>query len=183
MKIVGENPPIFGSNTTPDSPIPPEDKLMSINDAEARCARWRDRGLTTVLVNGAFDMLHVGHLRYLADAKGRADILIAAVNSDHSVGLSKGPLRPILPEAERVEILSHLWMIDVIVLFDSSSVAPILERLRPTFHAKGTDYSVDSVPEREVVAAYGGRTVICGDPKDHATTDVIGIILKRFGER
>ena len=143
---------------------------------------WRDQGLTVVLVNGAFDVLHVGHLRYLEAAAAHGDRLVAAVNSDLSVRLSKSELRPIIPEAERVEILSHLWMVDRICLFDSPSVAPVLEMLKPQIHAKGTDYTIDTVPEREVVAAYGGRTIICGDPKDHATTDLIGIILDRFGK-
>jgi rfaE bifunctional protein nucleotidyltransferase chain/domain len=144
-------------------------------------ARWRTAGLTTVLVNGAFDMLHVGHLRYLAAAREHADRLVAAVNSDVSVQASKGERRPIIPETERVEILSHLWMVDRICLFDSATVGPVLELLEPEVHAKGTDYTVDSVPERTVVESYGGRTVICGDPKDHATTDLIGVIVERFG--
>jgi len=127
-------------------------------------------------------VLHVGHLRYLEAAAAHGDRLVAAVNSDLSVRLSKSELRPIIPEAERVEILSHLWMVDRICLFDSPSVAPVLEMLKPQIHAKGTDYTIDTVPEREVVAAYGGRTAICGDPKDHATTDLIGIILDRFGK-
>jgi rfaE bifunctional protein nucleotidyltransferase chain/domain len=159
----------------------PDAKLRSIEALAEECARWRAEGRTTVLVNGAFDMIHVGHLRYLAEAKGHADRLIAAVNSDVSVRLSKGPDRPIIPEGERVEILSHLWMVDRICLFDSLTVAPVLEALEPDLHAKGTDYTVDTVPERTVVEAYGGRTVICGDPKDHATTDLIGLILRRFG--
>lgn len=161
--------------------ILPEDKLRPIDELERQCARWRDRGDTVVLANGAFDVLHVGHLRYLAGAHALGDRLVVAVNSDHSVRLSKGALRPIIPESERVEILSHLWMVDRLCLFDSHTMAPVLERLRPQVHAKGTDYTVDSVPERDVVAAYGGRTAICGDPKDHATTDVIQIILDRFG--
>ena len=161
----------------------PEDKLRTIDELAAECQRWRAAGATTVLVNGAFDMLHVGHLRYLAEARAQADSLIAAVNSDVSVQASKGTTRPIIPEDERVEILSHLWMVDRICLFDSVTVGPVLEALRPDVHAKGTDYSVDTVPERSVVEAYGGRTVICGDPKNHATTDLIGIILDRFGSR
>ncbi|HSO24100.1 MAG TPA: adenylyltransferase/cytidyltransferase family protein [Chondromyces sp.] len=162
---------------------PPERKLRSIDALAEECAAWRERGLDVVLVNGAFDVLHVGHLRYLAAARALGDRLVAAVNSDHSVQLSKGALRPIIPENERVEILSHLWMVDRICLFDDLTVAPVLERLMPAVHAKGTDYTVDSVPERAVVAAYGGRTAICGDPKDHATTDLIGIILDRFGNK
>jgi rfaE bifunctional protein nucleotidyltransferase chain/domain len=161
----------------------PELKLRTLDELEAECAGWRERGLEVVLVNGAFDLLHVGHLRYLAAARALGDRLVAAVNSDASVQLSKGSLRPILPEAERVEILSHLWMVDRICLFDGLTVTPVLNRLRPSIHAKGTDYTVETVPEREAVAAFGGRTAICGDPKDHATTDLIDIIVDRFGNR
>ena len=159
----------------------PRAKLRTVDELAEECRMWRNQGLTVVLVNGAFDVLHVGHLRYLEAAAALGDHLVAAVNSDLSVRLSKNELRPIIPGAERVEILSHLWMIDRICLFDSPSVAPVLEMLKPQIHAKGTDYTIDTVPEREVVAAYGGRTAICGDPKDHATTDLIGIILDRFG--
>ena len=159
----------------------PENKLRTLDELAEECAGWREQGLTVVLVNGAFDVLHVGHLRYLAAAYAHGDRLVAAVNSDLSVQLSKGELRPIIPETERVEILSHLWMVDRICLFDSTTVSPVLHRLQPQVHAKGTDYTVETVPEREVVESYGGRTVICGDPKDHATTDLIGIIVERFG--
>lgn len=161
----------------------PLGKLRSMEQMAEDCLRWRKQGLTTVLVNGAFDLLHVGHLRYLADASSHADRLIAAVNTDTSVQSSKGPSRPIVPQAERVEILAHLAVVDAIVLFDTQTVAPVLEILKPDFHAKGTDYLVSTVPERTVVEAYGGRTVICGDPKDHATTDVVATILERFGPR
>ena len=161
----------------------PEDKLRTIEALVEEVGGWRSKGQTTVLVNGAFDMLHVGHLRYLAGAKEHADHLIAAVNSDASIRSSKGDTRPIIPEGERVEILSNLWMVDRICLFDDATVGPVLELLKPDIHAKGTDYTADNVPERHVVAAYGGRTVICGDPKDHATTDLIGIIIERFGRQ
>jgi len=160
-----------------------EAKLRALDDLAAECAGWREQGLRVVLVNGAFDLLHVGHVRYLAGARAHGDRLVAAVNSDTSVRDSKGPGRPIMPELERVEILSHLWMIDRICLFDEPTVARLLEKLRPEVHAKGTDYTVDTVPERDVVQAYGGQTVICGDPKDHATTDLIGVIVGRFCER
>lgn len=156
-------------------------KVRSFDQMIEDCQQWRKDGLTFVLVNGAFDLLHVGHLRYLDDAASHADRLIAAVNTDQSVQASKGPLRPIVPQAERVEILAHMSMVDAIVLFDTPTVAPVLELLKPDLHAKGTDYSVSTVPERKVVEAYGGRTVICGDAKDHATTDVVGTILERFG--
>jgi rfaE bifunctional protein nucleotidyltransferase chain/domain len=161
----------------------PADKLRPLDELVQECRRWREQGLRVVLVNGAFDLLHAGHVRYLAAAHEHGDLLVAAVNSDLSVRRLKGPGRPIVPESERIEILSHLWMIDRICLFDDPTVAPVLDALRPHVHAKGTDYSVDTVPERHVVAAYGGETVICGDPKDHATTDLIGTILERLGNR
>ena len=162
--------------------VRPEDKLCTLEELDLECSEWRGEGLDVVLVNGAFDVLHVGHVRYLAAARALGDRLVAAVNSDASVRLGKGALRPIIPESERVEILSHLWMVDRICLFDEPTVGPVLDRLRPAVHAKGTDYRVDTVPEREVVAASGGRTVICGDPKDHATTDLISVIVDRFGK-
>jgi rfaE bifunctional protein nucleotidyltransferase chain/domain len=160
---------------------PPESKLTPLDGLVDECARWRQRGFKVVLVNGAFDLLHVGHLRYLASASELGDRLIAAVNSDRSVRQCKRPGRPIMPQAERVEILSHLWMVDRICLFDDPTVAQVLEALRPDVHAKGTDYTVETVPEREVVEAYGGETVICGDPKNHASTDLIATIVERFG--
>lgn len=163
--------------------IAPEVKLRPLADLAEECASWRERGLRVVLVNGAFDLLHVGHVRYLADARTHGDRLIAAVNSDSSVREAKGHGRPIMPELERVEILSHLWMIDRICLFDEPTVTRVLETLRPDVHAKGTDYTVDTVPERAVVKAYGGETVICGDPKDHATTDLIDVILVQVRDR
>lgn len=158
----------------------PTDKLTTLEDLVAERDTWRRRGCTVVLANGAFDLLHVGHVRYLAGARAAGDVLIVAVNSDASVRLSKGPSRPVVSQAERVELLSHLWMVDRMCLFDGLTVSPILEALRPDVHAKGTDYTIDTVPEREVMRAIGGRTVIVGDPKDHATTDVIATILERF---
>ena len=161
----------------------PAAKLRPLASLAQECVAWRQQGLRVVLVNGAFDLLHVGHIRYLAGARAHGDRVIAAVNSDSSVRASKGPGRPIMPELERVEVLSHLWMIDRICLFDEPTVAQVLQTLRPEVHAKGTDYTLESVPERDVVRAYGGETVICGDPKDHATTDLIGVIVDRFCDR
>lgn len=158
----------------------------SVRTVEAladECARWRRAGDVVVLANGAFDLLHVGHVRYLAGARAHGDRLIVAVNSDRSVRSSKGAGRPIVPEEERVEIVASLRGVDRVCLFDTPTVAPVLEALRPAVHAKGTDYTADTVPERNVVAAYGGETVIVGDPKDHATSDVIATILERFRVR
>jgi rfaE bifunctional protein nucleotidyltransferase chain/domain len=156
-------------------------KLRTLDELRLECEGWRARGQVVVLTNGAFDMLHVGHIRYLAAARALGDRLVCAVNSDLSVRLGKGPRRPIIPEMERVEILAALSVVDRIVLFDDETVGGVLQALRPEIHAKGTDYTVDSVPERSVVQAWGGRTAICGDPKDHASTDIITTILERFG--
>lgn len=139
-----------------------------------------DRSRSVVLANGVFDLFHVGHLRYLAAAAEEADILVVAVNSDASTRAYKGPDRPIIPEDERAEIVGALACVDHVLVFDSDTVVPILEALRPEVHAKGTDYTTETVPERHVVRAYGGRTAICGDPKDHSSTE---LIARRRGQR
>ena len=141
--------------------------------------RARAEGKTIVFANGAFDLLHVGHVRYLEAARREGGWLAVGVNTDDSVRRAKGPGRPILPEAERAEIVAALAAVDAVVLFEEDSPAVLIAALKPDVHAKGTDYTAATVPEREVVAAYGGRTVIVGDPKDHATTDVIGAIRNR----
>lgn len=158
----------------------PAEKLVSRRCAAELADAVRASGRVVVLANGAFDMLHVGHARYLAAARAEGDVLFVAVNSDASVRGLKGPTRPIVPETERAEILSHFVCVDWIVLFDEPTVAEIMREIRPHVHAKGTDYTPETVPERAVVAEWGGRTAICGDPKDHATTDLIGEILRRF---
>ena len=159
----------------------PPGKLIPLATARELAAQARAEGRTVVLANGAFDLLHVGHIRYLAAARELGDLLIVAVNSDRSVRAYKGPTRPVIPEAERLEILSYLDCVDWLVLFHEETVAEVLRALRPHVHAKGTDYTPDTVPEREVMAGWGGRTVVCGDPKDHATSDLIGEIVRRFG--
>ncbi len=155
-------------------------KRISLGEARVLAEGMRRAGKRVVVANGAFDMLHVGHVRYLAAARAAGDVLFVALNSDVSVRGSKGPQRPIVPEDERAEILSHLDCVDWIVLFDEPTVAEVLRALKPHVHAKGTDYTVATVPERDVVAEWGGETRICGDPKDHATTDLVAEILKRF---
>ncbi len=141
-------------------------------------ARQRAEGRRIVFANGAFDLLHVGHVRYLEAARREGDWLAVGVNSDRSVQSGKGKGRPILPEAERAEIVSALACVDAVVVFDEDSPAELLSRLKPDVHAKGTDYTATSVPERDVVTSYGGKTAIVGDPKDHATTDLIERIRK-----
>jgi len=159
----------------------PPAKLVPLATARELTAQARAEGRTVVVANGAFDLLHVGHVRYLAAARELGDLLVVAVNSDRSVRAYKGPTRPVIPEDERIEILAHLDCVDWLVTFDEATVAEVLRQLRPDVHAKGTDYTPDTVPERDVVAEWGGRTVVCGDPKDHATTDLIGEIVRRFG--
>jgi rfaE bifunctional protein nucleotidyltransferase chain/domain len=134
----------------------------------------RAKGRTIVLANGAFDMLHVGHLRYLQGAAEVGDFLLVAVNSDASVRRSKGETRPIVPEAERAELVAGLSAPDAVVIFASETVEPVIEALRPNVHAKGTDYTADSVPEAALVRSLGGEVRIVGDPKDHSTTEMIG---------
>jgi len=158
-------------------------KLVSVEIAARIAEAARRAGGTVVMANGAFDMLHAGHVRYLHAARALGTVLIVAVNSDASVRAAKGPDRPIVPEAERAELLTHLECVDWIVLFDEPTVTEMLRALRPRIHAKGTDYTPETVPERAVVAEWGGRTEICGDAKEHATTDVIAIIVDRFSPR
>jgi rfaE bifunctional protein nucleotidyltransferase chain/domain len=139
-------------------------------------------GKRTVLANGCFDILHVGHVRYLEGARKLGDVLVVAINSDRSVRALKGPGRPILNEHERVALVSALRCVDHVVVFDEPDVTRVLEVLRPAVHAKGTDYTEASVPEREQVLAYGGQVRITGDPKDHSTRDVIRKILQTYGK-
>jgi rfaE bifunctional protein nucleotidyltransferase chain/domain len=146
-----------------------------------RVAQDRERGCTIALANGGFDLLHVGHVRYLEGARREADRLVVAINSDISVRASKGPTRPVLAESDRAELVAALRAVDYVVIFDEPTVAPLLELLRPDVHCKGTDYTVDTVPERETVRAYGGRIAIVGDPKDHSTTDLLSRL--RPGDR
>src|SRR5690242_14070163 len=151
-------------------------KILSCEQLLEAASKARASGRTIVFANGAFDLLHVGHVRYLEAARREGDWLAVGINSDASVARAKGPSRPILPEGERAEIVAALSAVDAVAIFEEDSPAALLAALRPDVHAKGTDYTAASVPERDVVASYGGRTAIVGDPKDHATTDVIARI-------
>ncbi len=134
----------------------------------------RREGASIVFANGHFDLLHVGHLRYLKAAKCEGDVLVVGLNDDDSVARLKGDRRPILPAAERAELVAGLAAVDYATVFSGDSPAPLLQSLRPDVHCKGTDYEdPQGVPEYEIVQAYGGRTVIVGDPKDHSTTDIL----------
>jgi len=139
-------------------------------------------GRKVVLANGCFDILHVGHVRYLEGARKLGDVLVVAINSDRSVRALKGDDRPILSENERVALVSALRCVDHVVVFDESDVTRVLDVLKPSVHAKGTDYTEATVPEREQVLAYGGQVRITGDPKDHSTRDVIRRILDTYGK-
>lgn len=146
-----------------------------VNESElaALVAEDRRAGRTVAFANGCFDLLHVGHVRYLEGAKREADRLIVAVNDDDSVRALKGPNRPILPGVARAALVAALRSVDYVVLFPDRTVDRLLGLLRPDVHCKGTDYTVDTVPERDAVRAYGGRIAIVGDPKDHSTRDVL----------
>jgi rfaE bifunctional protein nucleotidyltransferase chain/domain len=149
-------------------------EVLSQAELLARAAALRAAGRTVALANGHFDLLHVGHLRYLQAAKREADLLVVAVNDDDSVARLKGAGRPLVPAAERAELLAALDPVDFVVVFAGDSPAPLLAALRPEVHCKGTDYGTpERVPEYETVRAYGGRTALVGDPKDHATSDLI----------
>jgi rfaE bifunctional protein nucleotidyltransferase chain/domain len=148
-------------------------EILSRQELVARVADDRARGLTIAFANGGFDLLHVGHVRYLEAARREADRLIVAVNDDRSIQGLKGPSRPVLPEADRAELVAALRAVDYVVIFSEPTVSPLLELLRPDVHCKGTDYTVETVPERDTVRAYGGRIAIVGDPKDHSTTDLL----------
>ncbi len=145
-------------------------KLQGLAQLVEWRARWRAEGKTVALANGVFDLLHVGHVRYLEGARALADVLVVAVNSDASTRAYKGPGRPIIPEGERAELVAALACTDAVLVFDEPNVRGVIRALRPDVHVKGTDYTPDSIPEADEVRAYGGRTAVAGDPKDHSTT-------------
>jgi D-glycero-beta-D-manno-heptose 1-phosphate adenylyltransferase len=135
--------------------------------------QWRAAGEKIILTNGCFDVLHVGHVRYFRAAKELGGRVVVAVNSDASVRALKGEGRPRVPAAERAEVLAALADVDAVMIFDGLDVSEVIRQLRPDIHAKGTDYTAESVPEREVVIACGGRVEIVGDPKDHSSTELL----------
>jgi rfaE bifunctional protein nucleotidyltransferase chain/domain len=149
-------------------------EVLTRDELAARVARERAAGRTFAFANGAFDLLHVGHIRYLDGARREADRLIVAVNDDQSVRTLKGAGRPILPASDRAELVAALRSVDYVVVFHEPTVTALVELLRPDVHCKGTDYTVATVPERETVRSYGGRIAIVGDPKDHSTSDLVG---------
>ncbi len=156
-----------------------QDKIKTLDElAEIVCAA-KAEGKTVVLANGCFDLLHVGHTRYLKGAKEHGDVLIAALNSDESVRKLKGPGRPHISEQARLFMIAAIEFVDYVTIFDSTRVDDLLLKLKPDFHAKGTDYTEETVPEKDIVASYGGKVIITGDPKEHSSTDIISKIKSK----
>lgn len=154
-------------------------KIASLEEVAREAEALRRRGTVVVLANGIFDLVHVGHVRYLQGARREGDFLVVAVNGDDSARRLKGPGRPYQPAAERAEIVAALECVDRVVIFEEGDVIRVLRAIRPAVHAKGTDYTPESVPEREVTAELGGRTAIVGDPKDHSSTELLRAIRRR----
>ena len=151
--------------------------VLTLPELRRRIAELKAQGKKIAFANGHFDLLHVGHLRYLRAARAEGDVLVVAINDDASVTRLKGPGRPLVPAGERAELLAALEPVDFVVVFEGDSPAPLLADLQPDVHCKGTDYGApERVPEYEAVRAYGGRTALVGDPKDHATSDLIAKI-------
>jgi D-glycero-beta-D-manno-heptose 1-phosphate adenylyltransferase len=148
-------------------------KILERQQLRARVDEWRRIGERIVLANGNFDLLHVGHVRYLRGAKELGGKLVVAINSDESVRALKGEGRPVMPAEERAEIVAALGDVDAVVVFPELDVRALIREIRPDIQAKGTDYTVDSVPERDAVAQYGGRVAIVGDPKNHSTSEIL----------
>jgi D-glycero-beta-D-manno-heptose 1-phosphate adenylyltransferase len=156
-----------------NAPILTETELLRVASDE------RGHGKTIAFANGVFDVLHVGHVRYLQDASKEGDVLIVGVNGDDSVRAIKGEGRPLTNQRERAELVSAIRGVSYVTIFHDSSPARLIAVLKPDVHCKGTDYSVDTVPEREVVLAYGGRVAICGDPKEHSTSAILERMRRR----
>jgi len=153
-------------NRPNDAPI--LDRVLLVDEIE----RAKAAGSTVVLANGCFDLLHVGHIRYLAGAKVLGDILVVGINSDRQARSLKGEGRPFMPENERAEMISAIRFVDFVTVFDEPNVEGLIRAIRPDFHAKGTDYTTETVPERETVRECGGQVAIVGDPKDHSSTEL-----------
>ncbi len=147
--------------------------IVSEDELVRLLASARGEGKRVAFANGCFDVLHVGHIRYLQGAAAVADVLVVGVNGDESVRVLKGEGRPVMPAAERAELISAIRGVTYVTIFSEKSPSRLLQTLKPDFHCKGTDYTPDSVPEGEVVRAYGGKVVIVGDPKDHSTTEML----------
>jgi rfaE bifunctional protein nucleotidyltransferase chain/domain len=157
---------------------PSASKILSLETLQPLVRDHQQRGQSVVFANGCFDILHVGHVRYLESARSLGDALIVAINSDSSTRALKGPGRPVLDESARARLVAALRAVDYVILFSEPSVAHLLESLRPDIHAKGTDYTVDTVPEREIANRLGIRIAIAGDPKNHSTRALLQSLRK-----
>jgi rfaE bifunctional protein nucleotidyltransferase chain/domain len=150
--------------------------VLSRDELVRRVTEERANNNKIILANGCFDLLHAGHVRYLAGAKALGGFLVVGVNSDSQVRILKGENRPYVSESERSEIVSAFRFVDAVTVFDEPTVEQLIDAIRPDYHAKGTDYTADTVPEREIVRKYGGQVAIVGDPKDHSSTDLISSV-------
>lgn len=148
-------------------------RILDRAEIVGRITAEKAKGRTVILTNGCFDVLHAGHIRYLEGARALGDVLIVAINSDRQVAALKGAGRPVLQEGDRAELISALEAVDLVTIFDEPTVTELLLALKPDVHAKGTDYTEETVPERDVVRSFGGRVAIVGDPKDHSTSELI----------
>lgn len=177
------SPPPFGLTARQPawSPIEADvGRIVDIETAADLTRQARSQGKRVVLANGCFDLLHVGHIRYLQGARAEGDYLVVAVNADRSVAALKGPGRPLMTARERAELVAALEGVDLVVVFEEDTVASLIPALHPHVHCKGTDYTEETVPEREQMRRWGGMTKIVGDLKDHSTRDLIGRVLERF---
>ncbi|OPZ19954.1 MAG: Bifunctional protein HldE [candidate division BRC1 bacterium ADurb.BinA364] len=157
-----------------------DSKILTLEEARALCERAKADGKRVILANGCFDLLHGGHISYLEDARQQGDLMIVGLNSDASMCEIKGPSRPIMPQNERAELLAAMESVDAVVVFDEATCERLLEELRPSVHAKGTDYTAETVPEREISRRLGIETYIAGDPKEGSTKDIVRVVLERY---
>lgn len=161
--------------------VKPVDRILNQADLVARVQEARQNGAKIVFANGCFDVLHVGHVRYLQGAKAQGDLLVVGINSDRQVAILKGSGRPIMADTERSEMVASISAVDFVTIFDEPTVENLLLALRPDIHAKGTDYTEETVPERDVVRSYGGRVAIVGDPKNHSTSEILDLLDGNLG--
>ena len=154
----------------------PSAPIVNRSELIAAVGSLRDTGKTIVLANGCFDLMHVGHTRYLDGAKGLGDVLVVGINSDAETRRLKGEGRPFVPENERAELIAALRTVDLVTIFDEPTVEELIRAIRPDVHAKGTDYTTETVPERDIIREVGGRVAVVGDPKDHSSTDLIAAV-------
>ena len=155
--------------------------ILDHNELAKKIEELKKQGKKVIFANGCFDLLHVGHVSYLRGAKALGDVLVLAINSDASVRRLKGPERPLLPLEDRLGILSAFEIIDLITAFEEDTVSPLLLKLKPNVQVKGTDYTPDTIPEKDTVASFGGEVAVVGDPKDHASKNLIQEILRKYG--